>query len=211
MMKINSVPVFEQIAYELACKIKNNELTHNQKIRGRSIIASEFSVSSETVRKALAILEKNGVVDIKEQSGAYVKSKAEAVKYIAMHHQNVETEKRFEEIDLLLKESMTLQKTLQTQFKQIKKNNDVHKSVLPINTFSIKVKQYDAFLYDDFSIDEFEHIVGGNIFGVVRKDAIISGIKREFNFLLNDEVFISGGESVKQKTLSFIKNPDLLK
>jgi len=210
-MKKNTVPVFEQIAYELACKIKNDELAMHQKIRGRSIIASEFNVSGETVRKALALLEKNGVVDIKEQSGAYVKSKAEAIKYVVMHHQNVETEKRFEEIDQLLKDSMKIQKDLQAQFKQIKKNNDVHKSVLPINTFSIHLKPYDAFLADDFSIKEFEEIVGGNIFGLVREDLIISGVNEGFTFIPGDEVFISGGESVKQKTLSFIKNPILLK
>lgn len=210
-MKKNTVPVFEQIAYELACKIKNDELKIHQKIRGRSIIASEFNVSGETVRKALSLLEKNGVVDIKEQSGAYVKSKAEAVKYVVMHHQNVETEKRFDEIDQLLKDSMTIQKSLQSQFKQLKKNNDVHKSVLPINTFSIKLKPYDAFVQEDFSTKEFEEIVGGNIFGLVREDLIISGVKEGFQFIPGDEVFISGGESVKQKTLSFIKNPNLLK
>jgi len=210
-MKKNTVPVFEQIAYELACKIKNDELKIHQKIRGRSIIASEFNVSGETVRKALSLLEKNGVVDIKEQSGAYVKSKAEAVKYVVIHHQNVETEKRFEEIDHLLKQSMALQKNLQSQFKQVKKNNDVHKSVLPINTFSIKLKPYDAFVQEDFSKKEFEEIVGGNIFGLVREHLIISGVKEGFQFVPGDEVFISGSESVKQKTLSFIKNPNLLK
>lgn len=209
-MKKNTVPVFEQIAYELACKIKNDQLTINQKIRGRSIIASEFSVSSETVRKALSLLEKKGVVSVKEQSGAYVKSKTEAIKYVAMHHQSVETEKRFDEIEDLLKDSIELHKRLQGQFKQIKKNNDVHKSVLPINTFSITIKPYDAFLEEDFSIKEFENIVGGNIFGIVRKDIIISGIKSDYTFKSGDEVFISGGESVKQKTLSFIKNPNLL-
>jgi len=210
-MKKNTVPVFEQIAYELACKMKNDELKYQQKIRGRSIIASEFSVSGETVRKALSLLEKNGVVSIKEQSGAYVKSKAEAVKYIVMHHQNFETEKRFEEIDQLLKDSIELHKNLQSQFKQIKKNNNLHKSVLPINTFSIILRPHDAFLADDFSIEEFEQIVGGNIFGIVRKDLIISGIKPNYTFKSGDEVFISGSESVKQKTLSFIKNPILLK
>jgi|GEM_PF-1491690 DNA-binding transcriptional regulator YhcF (GntR family) len=210
-MKKNTVPVFEQIAYELACKIKNDELKLEQKIRGRTIIASEFSVSSETVRKALALLEKQGVVEIKEQSGVYVKSKAEAIKYIAMHHQNFETEKQFEEIEELLKNNIQTNKDLQLKFKQIKKNNNLHKSVLPINTFSIVIKKYDAFLSKDFSIDEFELITGGNIFGIVRKDLIISGVKRSFTFQVGDEIFISGGESVKQKTLSFIKNPILLK
>jgi DNA-binding transcriptional regulator YhcF (GntR family) len=210
-MKKNTVPVFEQIAYELACKIKNDELKFEQKIRGRTIIASEFSVSSETVRKALALLEKQGVVEIKEQSGVYVKSKAEAIKYIAMHHQNFETEKQFEEIEELLKNNIQTNKDLQLKFKQIKKNNNLHKSVLPINTFSIVIKKYDAFLSKDFSIDEFELITGGNIFGIVRKDLIISGVKRSFTFQVGDEIFISGGESVKQKTLSFIKNPILLK
>lgn len=210
-MKKNTVPVFEQIAYELACKIKNDELEINQKIRGRSIIASEFSVSSETVRKALSLLEKKGVITVKEQSGFFVKSKVEAVKYVATHHQNFETEKQFDAIEQLIKESYELHKDLQSQFKQIRKNNTLHKTVLPINTFSVKLKAYDTFLRDDFSIVEFERVVGGNVFGVVRQDEIISGIKPDFSFQLEDEVFISGNEMVKQKTLSFMKNPELLK
>ena len=59
-----------QIALDLATRIAQGELTEGSRIYGRSVLASEYGVSPETIRKALRLLADMKVVDVKPQSGA---------------------------------------------------------------------------------------------------------------------------------------------
>ena len=63
-----------QIALDLATRIAQGELTEGSRIYGRSVLASEYGVSPETIRKALRLLADMKVVDVKPQSGAVVLS-----------------------------------------------------------------------------------------------------------------------------------------
>lgn len=58
-----------QIALDLATRIAQGELTEGSRIYGRSVLASEYGVSPETIRKALRLLADMKVVDVKPQSG----------------------------------------------------------------------------------------------------------------------------------------------
>ena len=59
-----------QIALDLATRIAQGELAEGSRIYGRSVLASEYGVSPETIRKALRLLADMKVVDVKPQSGA---------------------------------------------------------------------------------------------------------------------------------------------
>ena len=63
-----------QIALDLATRIAQGELAEGSRIYGRSVLASEYGVSPETIRKALRLLADMKVVDVKPQSGAVVLS-----------------------------------------------------------------------------------------------------------------------------------------
>ena len=71
-----------QIALDLATRIAQGELTEGSRIYGRSVLASEYGVSPETIRKALRLLADMKVVDVKPQSGAVVLSADSARRYI---------------------------------------------------------------------------------------------------------------------------------
>lgn len=76
---------YQSIAYQLAKRISGGELDEGLKLSGRTLLASEYQVSSETIRKAMAILQRYGVVDIHERSGIVVRSKAAAEHYIEVY------------------------------------------------------------------------------------------------------------------------------
>ena len=65
-----------QIALDLATRIAKGELPEGSRIYGRSVMASEYNVSPETIRRALRLLADMKVVEIKPQSGAVVLSAA---------------------------------------------------------------------------------------------------------------------------------------
>ncbi len=58
---------YEEIAYLIAKRIVSGNIKENDKLKGRSLISSEYNVSSETVRKAMQLLSNYNVVTVKEK------------------------------------------------------------------------------------------------------------------------------------------------
>ena len=71
------------IARDLAARIAKGEFSEGSRLFGRSMLASEYEVSPETIRRALRLLADMKVVEIKAQSGARVLSQDNAKRYIA--------------------------------------------------------------------------------------------------------------------------------
>ena len=80
-----------QIALDLAARIAGGELKEGSRIYGRSMMASEYGVSPETIRRALRLLADMKVVDVKPQSGAVVLSADNARRYIANFSEHSDT------------------------------------------------------------------------------------------------------------------------
>lgn len=70
------------IAYQIAKRIVSGELTEGRRLSGRTLLSSEYQVSSETIRKAIKVLETYGVVESKERSGIVILSQKEAESYM---------------------------------------------------------------------------------------------------------------------------------
>lgn len=78
----NATPRYMQVAVDVAGRIAREELKVGQKISGRSTFASEYSVSPETIRKAMRLLEDVNIVEVKHGNGVYVSSLAQAEEFI---------------------------------------------------------------------------------------------------------------------------------
>lgn len=79
-----------QIALDLARRIAGGELPEGCRVYGRSVMASEYNVSPETVRRALRLLADMKVVEVKPQSGAVVLSADSARRYIENFEENAD-------------------------------------------------------------------------------------------------------------------------
>ena len=81
-MDTDVCPQYLRIALDVAEKIAAGELEERQKLSGRSLLASEYAVSPETVRKALRLLANMKVVEVREKSGVVVLSRDNARRYL---------------------------------------------------------------------------------------------------------------------------------
>ena len=81
-----------QIALDIATRIARGELAEGSRIYGRSVMSSEYSVSPETIRRALRLLADMKVVEVKPQSGAVVLSADSARRYIERFGASVNTQ-----------------------------------------------------------------------------------------------------------------------
>lgn len=89
-MKQTAVPPhYLQIALDLARRIARCELPEGSRLYGRSLLASEYNVSPETVRRAVRLLANMKVVVVKPQSGVVVLSTDSARRYIETFEEGV--------------------------------------------------------------------------------------------------------------------------
>ena len=95
---------YQEIASAIAHAIVLGEYHEGDKIHGRSTLAGRFNVSPETIRRAIAILQNEGVVDVKQGIGILVSSKNQAEKFLRSFDQKNEVQAFLEELKLLMEE-----------------------------------------------------------------------------------------------------------
>lgn len=78
-------PKYQIIAEDIAAKIVEKKYVPGEKIYARSIIASQYGVSAETARRAIAMLQDLEIVEATKGSGVMITSYENAVKFV---HQN---------------------------------------------------------------------------------------------------------------------------
>ncbi|MDF2533128.1 MAG: transcriptional regulator, GntR family, partial [Clostridia bacterium] len=54
-------PIYKKIAIDIANKIVKGDIKEKDKISGRSVLASMYNVSPETIRRAVALLHESEV------------------------------------------------------------------------------------------------------------------------------------------------------
>lgn len=71
--KTTNVPLYKQVANELRKEIVLNRYGEHGRIGTHTELADRFSVSLITVRKAMELLEQDGMVDIQQGKGTFVR------------------------------------------------------------------------------------------------------------------------------------------
>lgn len=126
-----------QIALDMARRIAKGELAEGERIYGRSLMASEYSVSPETIRRALRLLADMKVVEVKPQSGAMVLSADSARRYIENFESGTDTR--------------SLRNQLKTQMTELE---ELHRSIA--ETVSALVKSQETFSAADEPLPNYE-------------------------------------------------------
>jgi len=93
---------YQEIANEIAHAIVLGEYHEGDKIHGRSTLAGRFNVSPETIRRSIAILQSEGVVDVRQGIGIMVNSKTQAEKFLRSVNQKNEIQAFMEELKQLM-------------------------------------------------------------------------------------------------------------
>lgn len=196
---------YQTIARDIAIRIMNNEWPENQKISGRSLLSSEYNVSPETVRRALALLSDMKVVTIKKNSGVYILSADNAKRYLS----------DFDDIKD--------QKDMQNELKElIEKNNDINKRMYELLSMLIKTQNTISYVKSRFpdyevKISPDSKIIGKNI-GSIRfwqnTNATIIAIKRGQSVIVSpgpdaelyqdDTIVFVGTAAAAEKVKSYI-------
>lgn len=143
----NKTPRYIKIALDIAKRIDSLEFTEGTKLRGRSTLASEYSVSPETIRRSASLLEDMDVIKVNEKSGILIKSAEKARVFI----------EKFSEKNDLNEARLTLKK-LRCEKENIEKRID--ESIDILLEYTIGLKKINLGSSYEILVPEQSHILG---------------------------------------------------
>ena len=194
-MRVRSqIPAYQRIAIDIAHRIYNQELKVGQKLYGRSTLASEYSVSPETVRKAIKILEDVDIVKSTKGSGVVVISRENAYKFM----------NRFSNMKNLLNERKKLDTALVEVIDKIIDYTGKLRNINPLAPVEIEVPETSPHIGKTIGEVNFWHNTGGTIVAIKRNDQLIVSPGPFATFESGDILFVIGNDQVVQRVTHFL-------
>lgn len=174
-MKQSVVPSqYLQIALDLATRIAKGELAEGSRIYGRSVMASEYNVSPETIRRALRLLADMKVVEVKPQSGAIVLSADSARRYIKNFEEGADVHAMRAQLKSLLEEYDQLSRRLtETVTALIKSRETFAAAGEPLPNYEVPVPKDSPLIGKSIGALKFWQSTGGTIVAIQRGQTVI--------------------------------------
>lgn len=168
-----SPPHYMQIALDIASRIARGDLREGSKVYGRSVMASEYGVSPETIRRSLKLLADMQVVEVAPKSGVYIFSSANARKYIERFGKNINTRSLQAQLREMLAEHRELSRKIAETAAAIAKIEEMAADTVPFQNYEILVPE-NAFVHGK-SLDElnFWQATGATIIAIRHTGEII--------------------------------------
>ena len=174
-MKQTVVPSqYLQIALDIARRIAKGELPEGQRIYGRSLMASAYNVSPETIRRALRLLSDMKVVEVKPQSGVVVLSCDSARRYIESFEESADVRALRRQLKELLAEYADLSRRLSDTVTALMKSRDTFAAAdEPFPNYEVRVPADSALIGRSIGELKFWQSTGGTIVAIRRGQTVI--------------------------------------
>lgn len=202
-MKIK-VPVYRQIAKDVASKIAEGKFQVGEKIYARTSLATHYGVSSETARKAISLLDEMNVVKSLQGSGVIIKSREQAYKFL-QEFQDIETISQIERNLISSIETQTMNsikiKTLITDLVNKVKRFE---STNPFIPYEILIDKNCLHLNKSINEVKFWNNTKATIVGIRRNGKLILSPGPEEIIKENDIIYYIGKESSQETVKNFL-------
>ncbi len=187
---------YRQIAINIAENIVNGKYEQGEKLFGRSVLASHYKVSPETIRKAVFLLKDVGIVETEKGSGIEIVSKEKAEDFVNLNSsvENLTLIKK--EIEIWAKDQAEQAVTMFHKIQYLLNETERVNTVSSLNPFQIRINSECRVIGKTADELRFWHITGGTIVAIRRGDSLILSPGPYATFRENDIFFIIGDNSV---------------
>ena len=174
-MKQTVVPSqYLQIALDIARRIAKGELPEGQRVYGRSVMASEYNVSPETIRRALRLLSDMKVVEVKPQSGVVVLSADSARRYIENFEESADVRALRQQLKDLMAEYADLSRRLSDTVTALMKSRETFAAAdEPFPNYEVPVPKDSPLIGRSIGELKFWQSTGGTIVAIRRGQTVI--------------------------------------
>lgn len=198
-------PRYMNIALDIAGRICKGEYKEGDRIFGRSVLASEYNVSPETIRRAINLLEDMQVVIANQGSGINVSSLSNAYSFVRKF-QNKDTIRSLKnEIRALISQKNDVENSIKKKIDMIVDYSDRLKNSNVFTPLEIEIDDHSHLIGRTISETKFWQNTGATIIAIKRNDALVLSPGPYGGFEKGDVIFVIGGEDVIERIEKFMK------
>lgn len=197
------LPRYLKIAMDIAARIVSGSLVEGEKLKGRSVLSTEYNVSPETIRRSMSLLSDKNVVKINAGSGIVVLSKESAIEFVNNFNSDEVLSQMKNNLSKLLKSRTALDEEIAKTTKQIADMYKYRRSDL-INPVEIILPKNSHIIKKSIGDLQIWHNTGATIIGIIRTNNIIISPGPYFVFEPADRILIVGDEHVIERFNAYI-------
>ncbi len=198
-----TTPRYLKIAVDIAARIVSGNLREGDKLRGRSILSTEYNVSPETIRRSVSLLSDKKIVEVNAGSGIVVLSHEKAVEFVNSFQSDKVISQMNRNLAQLLEDRRALDEEILFTTKQIV---DMYKYMRTdlINPVEIILPENSHVIGKSIGSLQIWHNTGATIIGIIQGNHIIISPGPYFEFSPNDKVLIVGDEHVIERFNAYL-------
>ncbi len=166
-------PVYSQIALDIALRIARGDLKENTKVYGRSVMASEYGVSPETIRRAMKLLEDMEIIEVRHNSGVVILSAERARQYVEKHGEQNDIRAHQKELNQLLLQQVELGRRIADVAGSIVRINERFSRTTPFPNYEAALPEGCPLIGKNLGELKFWQQTGATVIAIRRKDRII--------------------------------------
>ncbi|SMC66400.1 regulatory protein, gntR family [Papillibacter cinnamivorans DSM 12816] len=193
-----------KIAVDLAARIASGEIPERERLKGRSVLSSEYGVSSETIRRAMSILCDKKVVEVNIGSGITVLSREKAVEFVKSFKNGESIAEMNSALSSLFEKRKALDEEISSTTGRIIDMYKYMRSDL-ITPVEIVLPEGSHVIGRSIGALEVWHNTGATVIGILQGNQIIISPGPYYEFTPGDRVLIVGDESVIERFNLFIR------
>ena len=193
--KRTTVARYEKIALDIAYSIINGEWKIGEIVKGRSTLSGKYSVSPETIRRGLKLLEEMQVVNVIEKKGILIKSKEAADTFIKEYQSKDSILSLREEISVLTSEKIAIEKSVLEKLDSIIEQAMLLRNIGIIFPLELKISEDSHLVGKSIGEARFWNNTGATIIGINRSGHLYLSPGPKLVFFANDIILYVGNDA----------------
>ncbi len=193
----NKAAKYEKIAIDIAYGIINDEWHVGDIITGRTTLSARYSTSSETIRRALKLLEEEKVVESIERKGILIKSKEYANLFVSEFKDKDKILSLRENISAMMLEKQKIESIVLDSIDDIIEQSMLLRNTGVINPLEIEVENKSSLIGKSIGQVKFWEHTGATVIGINRNNHLYLSPGPKFIFEKNDIILYVSNEKKK--------------
>lgn len=196
---------YTEIAIDIATMITNGEIVEGERVSGRSVLASKYNVSPETIRRAVALLKDFGVVDSAPKSGIKVLSTRKALDYIHKNQNRSTINDLKNDINSIIGQKAELDKLLTSKINQMIKQLTTARDTGILYPLEVDLPETSSLVGQTIGNSRFWQNTGATVISIKRQGNACLSPGPDWQFEAFDTIVFIGKRDVYSKVIDFIK------
>lgn len=198
-----TIPRYLKIAVDLCARIASGGIREGERLKGRSVLSTEYNVSPETIRRAMSILSDKNVVQIVMGSGIVVLSRQNAIRFLKNFKNDEDVAEMRQRLLQLFEKQRAMDEEIAVLTKQLIDLYKYRRTDL-VTSVEIQLPPHSPVIGKSIGQLEIWHNTGATIIGIIQDKNILISPGPYYEFCENDKILIVGDENVIERFNAFV-------